>query len=132
MNVIEFQPGATTLDLAAKERLASLAKALKERPQLQLDIPALYSPEVDGSALATQKPNTPAQGREPPARVDDAAATPQPASEHDLQELAQARARAIQDALLASGGIDATRVSVLAAQATAPAEGKVRVALSLK
>ncbi len=55
MNLIDFQPGAATLDGAAQERTASIVKALKERPQIQLDIPAPYSPEADGSVLATQR-----------------------------------------------------------------------------
>ncbi len=57
MNRIEFAAGSATLDAAAQERLATLAKALKERPQLQLDVPMPYSPEADGAALAAAKMN---------------------------------------------------------------------------
>src|SRR6185503_3144366 len=53
-------------------------------------------------------------------------------SDKDLEELGQARARAIQDALLGSGGLDASRVFVIAASAKPPADGKVRLELSLK
>jgi hypothetical protein len=52
--------------------------------------------------------------------------------DQDLEELGQARARAIQDALLGSGGIDASRVFVIAANAKPPTAGKVRLELSLK
>ncbi len=57
INRIDFAPGTATLDATAQERLASIAKALKERPQLQLDVPMSYSPEADGSVLTAQKLN---------------------------------------------------------------------------
>jgi hypothetical protein len=176
MNLIDFQPGTTVLDATAQERITSLAKALKERPHLQLDIPASYSADVDGMALATEKLNGKLQGLDEPARFDrllseyrvayGADAAPPPAAatvlaepnkkkvdaavfssangeleraivtklitERDLDELAQARSRAIQDALLGSGEIDPVRVFLLGSKPTAPTEGKVRVALALK
>ena len=197
MNLIDFQPGVATLDPTGQERVASLAKALKERPQLQVDVPLSYSPELDGAALATQKLNEklgalagqhaatrkgggaggldtmladPARrfdlllaqyhldfGAEaaPPAaaaavlavprkkvepasfdaannELTHAITTKQPVAERDLEELAGARAHAIQDALLGSGEIDAARVFLLGANPTPPKEGKVRLALSLK
>lgn len=55
MNLIEFDPGSATLDDEARKRLASLMNALKERPQLQLDVPMVFSPELDGATLASQK-----------------------------------------------------------------------------
>jgi hypothetical protein len=198
MNQIEFQPGEATLDATAHERTASLVKALKERPQLQLDVPASYSPEVDGSVLSKQKLNEKLQTlaeqkaaskkkgasaepletvlADPARRFDlllaqyrldygDEAAPPaaakavldmprrkveegaftaaneeleaaieakQPLTDRELEALAQARARAIQDALLASGEIEPTRVFLLGATSAAPSDGKVRVALALK
>jgi hypothetical protein len=198
MNLIDFQPGVATLDASAQERTASIVKALKERPQIQLDIPASYSPEVDGSVLATAKLNEKLQrladkqaaskkkgaspealetvladpslrfdlllaqykldfGAEaaPPAaaaavlatsrkKVEPTALTAaneeleaaikgkQEIAERDLEELGQARARAIQDALLSSGEIEPARVFLLGATSTAPTDGKVRVSLSLK
>jgi hypothetical protein len=51
----------------------------------------------------------------------------------DLEQLGQMRARAIQDALLGGGTLDATRVFILGANAATPAENKkVRLELSLK
>jgi hypothetical protein len=51
----------------------------------------------------------------------------------DLEQLGQSRARAIQDALLGAGTLDATRVFILGANPSAPAENKkVRLELSLK
>jgi hypothetical protein len=197
MNLIEFEPGEATLDPAARERLASMVKALEERPQLQLEIPVAWSPEVDAAPLAArklaEKLQTLAAGGNPSAsgatsndpstvlgdpgkrfdlllaqyRADHGPeATPPPAaaallalprrkrdpasyaaandeleaairetqavSEADFQQLAQARAHAIQDALLSSGAIENTRVFLLAANSTEPTDGKVRVALTLK
>lgn len=197
MNQIEFQPGLATLDPTAQERTTSIVKALKERPQLQLDVPASYSPELDGAVLSTAKLNEklqaladkqaaskkgaapatletlladPAQrfdlllaqyrldygadAAPPPAtaavldmprkkveasaftaagdELEKAVKTKQPVADEDFKELAQARARAIQDALLSSGEIEPTRVFLLGANAEAPTEGKIRVALSLK
>ncbi|HEU5135328.1 MAG TPA: DUF748 domain-containing protein [Steroidobacteraceae bacterium] len=51
----------------------------------------------------------------------------------DLEQLGQSRARAIQDALLGAGTLDATRVFILGANPSAPAANrKVRLELSLK
>jgi hypothetical protein len=209
MNLIEFAPGESTLDPAAQERIASLVKALQERPQLQLEIPAAWCPEVDEAPLASRKmqekllslaseQNGARNGREhagesggrggenseaavavtdDPAqrfdllltqyRADNGADSPPPpaaaavlelpkrkrepssftaandeleraitekqsVSEADFQQLAQARAHAIQDALLGSGAVDTTRVFLLAANPAKPTDGKVQLALSLK
>ena len=51
----------------------------------------------------------------------------------DLEQLGQSRARAIQEALLGTGALDATRVFILGANPSAPTENrKVRLELSLK
>jgi hypothetical protein len=51
----------------------------------------------------------------------------------DLEQLGQSRARAIQDALLGGGTLDATRVFILGANPSPPTENKkVRLELSLK
>src|SRR6185437_8380653 len=52
MNRIDFAPGSATLLPAAQSRLAALAKALAQRPQLQLQVPAVFAPDVDRPALA--------------------------------------------------------------------------------
>ncbi len=59
--------------------------------------------------------------------IDLAKATPE-----QLEALGQARARAIQDALLGSGEIDPQRVFLIAAEAKPAVDGKVRVELALK
>jgi len=55
MNLIEFDAGTSTLDAAAREKLGSIAKALSERPGLQLEIPTTYSPDLDRAAVAQRK-----------------------------------------------------------------------------
>ncbi len=52
VNIIEFPPGSAELDQPAKDQLASIAKALKERPALKLDVPIIYSTTLDSPQLA--------------------------------------------------------------------------------
>jgi hypothetical protein len=186
MNLIEFDAGTSALDAAAQERLASISKALTERPGLQLEVPTTYSPDLDRPAIAERrlegllrtlpKANEssladPAQRFDllvsqyqsdygaktplPPAalalnarrlserdpagfaaanlELEQAIAQKHAVEDRDLAQLGQARARAIQEALLGSGTLDAARVFVMGANASAPTESsKVRVELSLK
>ena len=55
MNRIDFDAGSANLDAVAKSRMAGLVKSLQERPQLKLDVPISYSPELDAPALAAKK-----------------------------------------------------------------------------
>jgi hypothetical protein len=55
MNVVEFSPGSAELDKPSQEQLAGLAKSLKERPQLKLDVPIVYSKELDRQSLAAAR-----------------------------------------------------------------------------
>jgi len=55
INQIDFDAGSTVLSAQAMERLKSLAKALGERPQLQLEVPAAYVPDLDARAMARQR-----------------------------------------------------------------------------
>jgi hypothetical protein len=49
-----------------------------------------------------------------------------------LQDLGKKRTQAIQEVLLANGGIDASRVFIINGPAKADENGKVRVEMSLK
>jgi hypothetical protein len=229
MKFIDFAPGSAELDAASKQKLDGLTKALQEHNQLQLDVPLVYSPELDGPVLAKQKldqkliarahgdkpskkqalqaaasqgaaaaapqagtpqsaaantpPPTPPA---PPAPLDPALANPlehyrlllaefqaemgkdtdlpptaaaiqtaknkkdAPAVETAIPELEAAligqieipdveqqalgkrRTRAIQDVLLADGGIDASRVFIINAPAKTDDSGNVRVEMALK
>jgi len=52
MNIVEFAAGSAELDPAAKDQLAALTKAMKERPQLKLDVPIVSSVGLDRPQLA--------------------------------------------------------------------------------
>ena len=186
MNLIEFDAGTSALDAAAQEKLASISKALAERPALQLEVPTSYSPDLDRAAISQRKlegllrslPKStdaalsdPAQRFEllvaqyradygakaalPPMalaladlrksereaaafaganqELEQAITAKHGVEDTDLEQLGQLRARAIQDALLGSGTLDAGRVFVMGANPSAPTESKrVRVELSLK
>lgn len=51
MQFQEFAPGSAELDVAAREKLATLAKALAARPELQIEIEGNVEPARDGEAL---------------------------------------------------------------------------------
>jgi hypothetical protein len=55
LNIIQFDPGSAELDQPAKEQLATLAKSLKERPQLKLEVPIVYSAELDREHIAAAR-----------------------------------------------------------------------------
>jgi hypothetical protein len=52
INILEFEPGATALEPAGVEKMASVKKALIERPSLAVDVPMAYSAELDGGLIA--------------------------------------------------------------------------------
>ena len=52
MNVVEFAAGSAELDKPAQDQLAALSKAMKERPQLKLDVPIVSSAGLDRPQLA--------------------------------------------------------------------------------
>jgi hypothetical protein len=186
MNLIEFEAGDATLDAAAQEKIASITKALTERPALQLEIPTTFSPELDRAALKSRRlegllrsmPKADDTALTDPARrfellvaqyqldfgaraalppaalalnavrrserdpagfaaanreLEQAIAQKNEVDERELEQLGQSRARAIQDALLGPGSLDAARVFVMGANPAAPGKDqKVRVELSLK
>ena len=185
MNLVVFAPGSATLDDAGKQKLAGLVKAMQGRPGLQLDVPAVYSTEIDGAALSSQKVDQKIKGTDgagPEAAADPAARFEQliaqyksesgekttlpgsvpavlelrkkkrnpemlntaiseleqalreknPVTKEALEALGQARAHAIQDALLGGGAVDPQRVFLIAPAEKPPVDGKVRVELSLQ
>ena len=52
VNIVEFAAGGAELDPSAKDQLAALSKAMKERPQLKLDVPIVASAGLDRPQLA--------------------------------------------------------------------------------
>jgi uncharacterized protein DUF748 len=55
MNVVEFPPGSAELNPPAHEQLAALARALKERAQLKLDVPIVFSTGLDRPQIAATR-----------------------------------------------------------------------------
>jgi hypothetical protein len=53
MNYIDFHPGSAVLDASEHDKLVALAKALKEKEKLELDVPITFSPDIDRPGLAT-------------------------------------------------------------------------------
>ena len=54
VNFVEFDPGAILLDPSGQEKMATVKKALIERPALQVDVPMAYSAELDGGLIERQ------------------------------------------------------------------------------
>jgi hypothetical protein len=54
ISFVEFTSGSTVLSTAAQNKLRTLAKALDARPALNLDLPLVVKPDVDGPALMDQ------------------------------------------------------------------------------
>jgi hypothetical protein len=55
VNEVEFAPGSAALDKPAQEQLTSIANALKQRPQLKLDVPMVASTALDTPHMAEAK-----------------------------------------------------------------------------
>jgi hypothetical protein len=55
MNRFAFAPGSAALPPGDRARAAALAKALAQRPQLSLQVPAVFAPDVDRRALAQRR-----------------------------------------------------------------------------
>ena len=52
---IDFQPGVAVVDADANEKLATVAKALGERPQLKIEVPIGMVPDVDRPGLVAAR-----------------------------------------------------------------------------
>jgi hypothetical protein len=55
MNFIDFRAGSAVLEPSESEKLASLVKALKEKSQLELDVPVAFSADLDRQGLAAAR-----------------------------------------------------------------------------
>jgi len=95
---IDFAPGSTELDAAARTRLDTLAAKLADRPQLKLEATGWADPVADGAQLqqaaaaaaasaAAGKPRARASAAAPAASAPAAAPSPEA-----LQALADGRA----------------------------------------
>jgi len=193
-NIVEFPAGSAELTPPMQSQLASLTKALHERPQLKLDVPLVASPNLDRPQLAraqltrelSVRAETSRQGRKHPEQAAELAladpathfellveqfradlgkdaalppsavaaqgakkgeAVPYDAAIHDLESallahmqipdsdlelLARARASAIQNALLAGGQVDPSRVFIVNAQPKPDTGDTVKVELGVR
>ncbi|GAB3483821.1 DUF748 domain-containing protein [Azotobacter salinestris] len=55
LSQVEFRPGSSELDATAQRNLDALGKALKERPQLRLEVEGMSAQASDGPLLAEQR-----------------------------------------------------------------------------
>jgi hypothetical protein len=139
MNFIDFQPGSANLETPAKEKLATLAKALKEKPQLELDVPVTFSAALDRSQLAAQQLQAKLlalKGQEPAARKRRSTAPPDESiladpAEHFRLLVLQYRAEIGKDAALpaTAQAIEATKKKKAPAPAYDPAIAELQGAL---
>ena len=86
MNIVEFAPGSAELSPPAQSQLKALGKALKERPQLKLDVPIGASAGLDRPQLARAqiarelavRAETSRQGRKHPEQAAELALSDPP------------------------------------------------------
>jgi hypothetical protein len=134
---VSFAPGVATLDAAAAEGLAALAKGLAEREGISLDVPLAVIPELDRPALVEERLRVQIQARAP---ADDAARVAleqqlRPnitVTDGELEQLAQARSEAVQRALLGTGELPPSRVFIVREGKVTAQDGKVQLELELK
>ena len=190
LSYIDFPAGSAALDEATRGKVAGLVKALDSRPGLNVDLPQVAAPALDGAALADQKWHadlvaraarrlgahaaeagavdrllaTPKDYRAlledlykealghraevPAPEVAKGAAPPDPTAAAigwlegqlkprytpapaDLDALGQARANAVQSALLDGTGIDPSRVFIIKTAPLPATSGPVRMQLAL-
>ena len=55
LQFIDFRPGSGVLEAAAADKIKAVAKAMKERPQLKIELPIAAVPDIDRPALAAAK-----------------------------------------------------------------------------
>ncbi len=55
LQFIDFKPGAGELEAAAADKFKTVAKAMKERPQLKIELPIAVAPDIDRAALVASK-----------------------------------------------------------------------------
>jgi Domain of Unknown Function (DUF748) len=86
---IDFQPGISTLDAAAVNKVKTVAKALIERPQLKIDVPIAVVSDIDRPALIAAQFNEQlgteqtSAGAPKKAKAPAAAAVPLPPDQLD-------------------------------------------------
>jgi hypothetical protein len=57
LQYVDFAPGSATLDAAGRQKVAAVAKAMAERPAVNLEAPMAVDPAIDKPALAEARFN---------------------------------------------------------------------------
>lgn len=52
LQFVDFRPGSAEVDAAGIDKLGKIARALQERPQLKLEVPIAFLPDLDREGLA--------------------------------------------------------------------------------
>ncbi|MEO0795131.1 MAG: DUF748 domain-containing protein [Verrucomicrobiota bacterium] len=157
---VAFEPGQSSLSVEATEGLAKLAEVLLDRPLLKLELIPSIAPEEDLGTLRTiayqaaidarksQGDNDqqaleslydalpdnlklPAGSEITPASMEQVVRLSMPVSGEQLSTLAQTRVEVVQSALLASGTLDASRITVSAPEGAAYLEEGAQVKFGL-
>ena len=128
---------AVTPPAGARALHAALANPLEHYRLLLAEFQAELGKDADLPATAAAIQNAKNKKEAPPVEtaipeLEDAIAGQIGVSDLELQALGKRRTRAIQDVLLAEGGIDASRVFIINAPAKTDDSGKVRVEMALK
>lgn len=115
----------------------ALANPLEHYRLLLAEYQAELGKDADLPPTAAAIQNAKSKKDAPPVEtaipeLEDAIAGQIGVSDLELQALGKKRTRAIQDVLLAEGGIDASRVFIINAPAKTDDSGKVRVEMALK
>ena len=97
---IYFAPGSSALKDDQVKKLVAVAKSLRERPSLQVEISGIAYVDIDGDVLNAE------EARAAPAEDPGF-------DQEQLQELARQRADSIRRALIFAGEIESERVRIL-------------------
>ncbi len=122
LQFVDFQPGSGVLDAAGLARIKTVAKALAERPQLEVDLPIATLPELDRPALAAARLAALPPGKQQPVEVSD----------DDLVALAQQRALALKEAFLNDTEVKPERVFLVSNNKVKAEQGLVRLEMALR
>lgn len=131
LSELAFGPGSAELTPTEVAKLEKVAKALLDRPALRVSIEGSADPLADAEALGRAKLAALPKPVAPKTKTSTNAALP-PVSAEELSALKEARAKAVQDALLSpSLGLSVERVFTKAHQGgeAPPAKALVRLTL---
>lgn len=139
---VVFDNGSAALGHDAGQYLQKIGELLQNRPELQLricgyavpaDREALHEQRLvkAGSAAETDKASAAPAGDDKAAAQTEPSPEIEPVADQTLLELAEQRARAIQDSLVQSHGVDSGRLFVCQPELESDPDARARTALNL-